>query len=240
VQLAVLEGSAKLRVVALAALVGVSSAELPPLSAHALPEVNARLPDSVRIDLIARRPDIAATRWRVEAAEQSRASARAEFFPDVSINGLLGVQSVTLGRLLEYGSRVPSISAAIHLPLFDSGRIKARYGASQAAVDAAVTSYDEAVVEAARDVAAEATTLAQIDAEREQHRIELDAAAKLRASARARVRQGVTDVRTELAATESWIDQRDALLQLDAAAVSTDIGLKRALGGGYERTKENP
>jgi multidrug efflux system outer membrane protein len=48
------------------------------------------------------------------------------------------------------------------------------------------------------------------------------------------VRQGLTDSRAELTATESWIEQRDALLQLDAAALSADIALQRALGGGYE------
>jgi len=37
-----------------------------------------------------------------------------------------------------------------------------------------------------------------------------------------------------LMATESWIDQRDGLLQLDSAALSADIALQRALGGGYE------
>jgi outer membrane protein TolC len=47
-------------------------------------------------------------------------------------------------------------------------------------------------------------------------------------------------LRTELTATESWIDQRDALLQLDAAALSSDIGLQRALGGGYERDQTAP
>ena len=54
-------------------------------------------------------------------------------------------------------------------------------------------------------------------------------------SAAARVRQGVKDARTELTATESWLDQRDALVQLDAAALASDIGLQRALGGGYDK-----
>jgi multidrug efflux system outer membrane protein len=48
------------------------------------------------------------------------------------------------------------------------------------------------------------------------------------------VRQEITDWRPELTATESWLEQRDALLQLDAAALSADIALQRALGGGYE------
>ncbi|HWJ34706.1 MAG TPA: efflux transporter outer membrane subunit [Steroidobacteraceae bacterium] len=239
-QIAALEGSARLRVVALAALVGRSAAELPALTEKPLPALGSGLPDDVKIDLIARRADLTASRWRVEAAEKNREAARAEFFPDVSINALIGVQSIDVGKLLEYGSRVPSATAAIHLPIFDAGRLKARYGASQAAIDVAVAGYQDTLVSAARDVATQATTRVQIAAQRAQRLIELDAAQRLKASAAARVRQGLTDPRAELTATESWIEQRDALLQLDAAALSADIGLQRALGGGYERNETKP
>ena len=232
-QIAGLQGSAELRVVALAALVGRSIADLPMLQARPLPALPSNLPDDVKIDLIARRADIIASRWRVEAAERNRDSARAEFFPDVTINALLGLSSIDVGRLLEYGSRVPQASAAIHLPLFDAGRLKARYGATQAAIDSAVASYQDTVVGAARDVAMQASTQAQIAAERTQRVLQVDAARQLQSSAAARVRQGITDSRAELTATESLMEQRDALLQLDAAALSADIALQRALGGGY-------
>ena len=233
-QIAALEGSATLRVVALAALVGRSIAELPALQAKPLPALSGNLPDDVKIDLISRRADITASRWRVEAAEKNRDSARAEFFPDVTINALLGLSSINAGKLLEYGSRVPQAAAAVHLPIFDAGRLKARYGATQAAIDTAVASYQDTVVSAARDVATQASTRAQIAAQRTQRVIEVDAARRLQRSAAARVTQGITDARTELTAAESWIEQRDALLQLDAAALSADIALQRALGGGYE------
>jgi multidrug efflux system outer membrane protein len=237
-QIAALEGSAKLRAVALAALVGRSIAELPALQPKPLPALSGNLPDDVKIDLIARRADITASRWRVEAAEKNLDSARAEFFPDVSINAMLGLSSVDIGKLIEYGSRVPQASAAVHLPIFDAGRLKARYGATQAAIDAAVANYQDTLVSAARDVAMQASTRAQIAAQRTQRMIEVDAARQLRSSAAARVRQGITDARTELTATESWIEQRDALLQLDAAALSADIALQRALGGGYQRPQK--
>jgi multidrug efflux system outer membrane protein len=239
-QIAALDGSAKLRIVALAALVGRPGGDLPALSAKPLPAISSGLPDDVRIDLIARRADLTASRWRVEAAEKNREEARAEFYPDISVNALIGLQSRDLGKLLLYDSRVPDFGAAVHLPIFDAGRLKARYGASQAAVDAAVAGYQDTLVGAARDVATQATSRAQIAAQRAQRLIEVDAAERLRQSAAARVQQGVTDLRTELAATESWIVQRDALLQLDAAAVSSDIGLQRALGGGYERDPTPP
>jgi multidrug efflux system outer membrane protein len=233
-QIAALEGSARLRVVTLAALIGRSIAELPALTAKPLPALPGNLPDNVKIDLISRRADLTASRWRVEAAERNLDSARAEFYPDVTINALLGLSSIDVGKLLEYSSRVPQASAAIHLPIFDAGRLKARYGATQAAIDSAVASYQDTLVSAARDVAMQASTRQQIEAERAQRLIEVDAARQLQSSASARVRQEITDWRPELSAKETWIDQRDALLQLDAAALSADIALQRALGGGYE------
>jgi multidrug efflux system outer membrane protein len=233
-QIAMLEGSAKLRLVALAALVGRPLSELPQLSARPLPTLTGALPAHVKIDLIARRADITASRWRVESAEKSLASARADFFPDIEVNALLGVSSLDVGKLLEYGSRVPQISAAIHLPIFDGGRLKARYGAAQAAIDSAASSYQDTVVNAARDVAMQATTRAQIEAQRSQRARQVEAALRMKNAAAARVRQDLADSRVELTAAESWIDQRDALLQLDSAALSADIALQRALGGGYE------
>jgi multidrug efflux system outer membrane protein len=229
-----LDGSAKMRVVALAALVGRPAAELPALRATALPPVAAALPEHVRLDLVARRADITASRWRVEAAQHDVEGARADFFPNVSINALGGLSTIDFAKLLEYGSRVPEAGAAVHLPLFDAGRLKARYGASQAAIDAAVAAYDATLVEAARDVATQVTTRAELAARRHERLLQVEDAYRLQKSAAARVKQGLSDVRTELAAAESWVEQRDALLQLDAAALSADIGLQRALGGGYE------
>jgi multidrug efflux system outer membrane protein len=237
-QIAALEGSAKLRIVALASLAGRPISALPPLVPRPLPSFPGVLPDNVKIDLISRRADITASRWRVEAAEKNLASARAEFFPDVTVNALLGLSSIDVGKLLEYGSRVPQASAAIHLPIFDGGRLKARYGAAQAAIDSAVSSYQDTVINAARDVAAQATTLAQIDGQRRQRALEVAAALRMKDSAAARVRQEVDDSRGELMATEQWIDQRDAMLQLDSAALSADVALQRALGGGYEQQRK--
>jgi multidrug efflux system outer membrane protein len=235
-QVAYLQGSAELRVVALAALVGRPISDLPPLSLKPLPSFPAILPDNVKIDLMSRRADITASRWRVEAAERSLASARADFFPDVTVNALLGLSSLDVGKLLEYGSRVPQVSAAIHLPIFDAGRLKARYGGAQAAIDAAVSSYQDTVIGAARDVATQATTRAQIEAQRAQRVKQVEAAQRMKNTAAARVRQGLSDSRSELMATQSWIDQRDGLIQLDSAALSADISLQRALGGGYSTT----
>jgi len=232
--IAALTGSAKLRVVALAALVGRAPDGLPALAPKPLPAVPVALPDDVKLDLIARRGDIVASRWRVEAATRNRESVRAEFYPDISINALVNLDSLNASKLLEYGSRAPEAGVALHLPIFDSGRLKSQYRGAQAAIDAAVSAYDETLVDAARDVATQAATRERIAAERAQRVRQLAAALQLRDSAAARVREGVADVRIALGATDAWIQQRDELIKLDAAALSADINLQRALGGGYE------
>lgn len=232
-QIATLDGSAKLRVIALAALIGCRTTQLPPMTAKPLPAVAAALPDDLRIDLIARRADIIASRWRVAAAAKNLTSARADYFPDISINALAGLSSIDIGKLLEYGSRVPQASVAVNLPIFDSGLLQARYGARRAQLRTAVAAYRQTLTEAARDVATEAAVRAQIAAQRAQLLIEVDAARQFAHGATARVRQGVTDQRLELEATASLIERQDALLQLDEAALTADVGLQRALGGGY-------
>jgi multidrug efflux system outer membrane protein len=126
-----------------------------------------------------------------------------------------------------------SIGPALHLPIFGRGQLKAGYHVSQAALDAAAAQYDAAVVDAARDVATQALTLAQVDARRNERNGQLAATRALERTATARVRQGLADDRSLLTAQAQVLEQRDALLALDAQALSAQIALTKALGGGY-------
>ncbi len=238
-----LDGSAKIRRVSLASLLGLSPDQLPPLQPHALPQVNSGIPADVRLDLIARRPDIAASRWQVEAALRKTDAARAEFFPDFSISAMAGLTSIDLGKLFTIGSRTFSLTPALHLPIFNNGLIEANYGVSKAQLDAAVAQYNSTVLTAAREVATQALGAQQIAARRHEQQMQLRADEQLLASAQARAKQGVRDARESLAAQAQLLQQRDAATQLQAQAVSTDMALIKALGGGYQvpdRADTNP
>ncbi|NNM60743.1 MAG: efflux transporter outer membrane subunit [Steroidobacteraceae bacterium] len=235
-RIAALRGSANLRVVALAALIGRPRSTLPVLAARPLPRVALRIPRDVRIDLLARRPDIAASRWLVDAAQSRSASARADFLPDISIDALAGLSSVDIGKLLQYGSRDPLASVALHLPIFDSGMLRARYGVTRAQLHAAVDRYDQTLIAAARDVATQAASLEALAAERAEQRLGVEAARRLYVSATALVRQGLSDRRGQIEAQLRLLEQRDRLVQLDAAALTADAALQTALGGGYGGT----
>ncbi|MCW5579350.1 MAG: TolC family protein, partial [Dokdonella sp.] len=226
-------GSAQLRLAALAALLGVAPDALPTLHARALPKVTGALPTNIGLDLIARRPDIAAARWRVEAALRQVDHVRARFYPDISLAGLIGLQSLDLDKLLSLDSRMLGFGPAVHLPLFERGQLKAAHGVAQAQLLAAAAHYDSAVVAAANDVASQALSLSQNQARREQRQSQLAAARQLHELAAARVRQGIVDDRATLSAQLELLQQRDALTALDAQALAAQIALIKALGGGY-------
>ena len=237
-QLAI-RGSAEVRKVALAALLGIAPAALPALQPRPLPEVDSRVPENARLDLIARRPDIAASRWQVEAALRQTEVARAQFFPDISISAMAGLSSIDLGKLISASSRTFALTPALHLPIFEGGRLQANYGISKAQLAAAVAQYNSTVIGAARDVATQALTAQQIAARRQQQSTRINADERLLASARARERQGVTDARESLAAAAQLLQQRDDAAALQAQAVSTDLALVKALGGGYHAPIDN-
>jgi multidrug efflux system outer membrane protein len=230
---AAIDGSAKVRRAVLASLLGVAPAELPPLEARPLPTVAPGLPAGARLDLIARRPDIAASRWQVEAALKQTDAARAQFFPDLSLTALAGLSSIDMGKLFTAGSRTFAVTPALHLPIFEGGALEANYGLSRAQLDSAVAQYRSAVLDAARDVATQALGAEQLAAQRQEQQAQLDADQRLLAHAQARLRMGVRDARESLAAELTLLQQRDAATQLHAQALATDLALIKALGGGY-------
>jgi multidrug efflux system outer membrane protein len=229
-----IDGSASIRRVTLASLLGIAPAQLPHLQPRPLPAVDGGLPPGASLDLIARRPDIAASRWQVEAALRNTDAARGEFFPDLSIRALAGLSSIDLGKLMTAGSRTFALTPALNLPIFNSGALKANYGLSKAQLDAAVAQYDSTVLTAAREVATQVLSARQLAARRREQQIQLDADRQLLASAQARARQGVRDARESLAAQAQLLQQRDSAAQLQAQALSVDLNLIKALGGGYQ------
>jgi multidrug efflux system outer membrane protein len=230
---AALDGSARIRRAALASLLGVAPAQLPQLDARPLPATERGVPAHGGLDLIARRPDIAASRWQVEAALKQTDAARAEFFPDISLTALAGLSSIDMGKLLTAGSRTFALTPALHLPIFNGGSLEANHGVSKAQLDAAVAQYNSTVLTAAREVATQALSAEQVAARQREQQAQLDADQRLLANAVARAQQGVRDLRESLGARATLLQQRDAAIQLQAQAISTDLALIKALGGGY-------
>ena len=193
----------------------------------------AALPSVVPLDLVGRRPEVVASRWRVEAAQHDIDVARAEFYPNVNIVAFIGLSSIGFSNLLAAGSSIAGVGPAIHLPIFEGGRLNANLRGREADSALAVSAYNEALIDAVRDVAealASINGLARTSVEQARAREATTDAYNL---AVVRYRAGLGNYLTVLTAQTQQLVQDRLDADLQARAFELDVNFARALGGGY-------
>ena len=195
------------------------------------------VPDNAGINLIGRRPDIVAARLRAEAAAKRIKVARADFYPNINISAIVGLQSLGLGNLFKGSSSYGSGGPAFSLPIFDGGQIKGRYVQARATYDGAVASYDSALIAALREAADAVTSQRALDQRLTEQRAALTAAADASRIAALRYQGGLSTQLTVLTADDFELTARRAVADLEARRFALNIALIRALGGGYMHTE---
>lgn len=217
----------------LAALVGAGPDRGLSIARPQMTRPRAGLPADAGIDLIGRRPDIVAARLRSDAAAKRIDVARADFYPNISLSALVGLQSLGLSNLFKSGSEYGNGGAAISLPIFDGGRLQGRYRGSRADYDVAVATYDRTLVAALRDVADIVASRAANERQLAARREALTAAAEASKLAGLRYRAGLSTQIVQLTAEDSMVALSRSVADLEARELALDIALIRALGGGY-------
>jgi len=218
---------------ALAALIG--SPRLPDdVRAPRLAQFRAlAVPSELNADWLARRADIAAARWRVQAARAQVDVARAQFYPNINLAAMAGFQSLGFGSLLKGDSFQWGVGPAIRLPIFEGGRLRANLAGASADVDAAIESYNAAVIDAMREVADQSQAVqATARQQREQARA-LQASEGAYDIARQRYAAGLGNYLNVLMAETAVLAQRRQQADLAAQAINSQIGLAQAMGGGW-------
>jgi NodT family efflux transporter outer membrane factor (OMF) lipoprotein len=199
----------------------------------------ASAPTVLPADLLGRRPDLVASRWRVEAARQDSVAARAQFYPNINLVAFAGLSSIGMAHFLESGSHMSGIGPAIHLPLFDGGRLRANLAGRHADSDIAVEQYNQNLIEAVREVADQVSSWRGVAVQQQAARRALALAAENRQLAQSRAKAGLSSELTALQADSAWLERRRVDAELNARARDAEIGLIRALGGGYRAPSDN-
>lgn len=191
--------------------------------------------------LLGRRADIAAARWRAEAATHEVDYARKQFYPNVNLSAFVNVQSLGLDQLLKSGSLQWGVGPAISLPIFEGGRLRANLQGKAADRDAAIESYNAAVLDAVREAADQLSSLQSIARQQAQQREAQAAAEGAYQIATQRYGAGLGNYLQVLAAESAVLAQRRQAVDLSARALETQVALARALGGGWQPTaSESP
>lgn len=191
------------------------------------------LPAALPAELVGRRPDVVAQRWRVEAAAKDIDVAKARFYPNVNLIAFVGLQSIGLGELLDAGSRIAGAGPAVSLPIFDAGRLRSQLAVRDADFDAAAEQYNATLVDAIHDVADQVASWRAVDEQLEHSRAALARLDEAYRLAVLRYREGLSTYLTVLSVESQVLAQRRQVVDLAARRRDTAVGLVRALGGGY-------
>jgi NodT family efflux transporter outer membrane factor (OMF) lipoprotein len=192
------------------------------------------LPSVLPAELVGRRPDIAAQRWRVEAEAKRIDVAKAEFYPNINLLAYTGFESFSITHFFDTNAQTHGIAPAFTLPIFAGERLRGQLGSQTALYDGAVEQYNATVVNALRDVAdviTRAKSLQQQDALTQQS---LALAQKAHLLADKAYRAGMSDSLNALNAQVTLLREQQQSAQIGARKLEVYVTLMAALGGGVE------
>ncbi len=220
----------------LAALIGSGPDRGHDIARPALKPVAIGIPENVGVDLVGRRPDIVAVRLRAEAASARVKVAHADFYPNLNIGALVGLQSLGLGNVFKTGSLYGNGGLAVSLPIFDTGRIQGRYRAARADYDEAVGRYDATLISALHEAADAVASRNAADRRLVELKSALASSEDASRIAGLRYSGGLSNQLPALTSDDTLLSVRRAVADLEAKRIALDIALIRALGGGYRYT----
>ena len=226
---------------AIAALIGRGADAYSSITRPAASLENALpLPQHLPVDLLSRRPDILAAQMRVNAAISGREVTHADFYPNIDLTAALGFLAIGFGNLFSSDALTAGVGPALHLPVFDAGRIRAQYARATADLDAAVADYNATVVNAVRQTADALTEVASLADQRAQQKLALESAERAFNLASERYRLGLSGQIPMFTAEATLLEARRQMAALIAQATSQRVTLLLAVGGGYNPEKSGP
>lgn len=192
------------------------------------------VPSVLPAELLGRRPDLVAARWRVEAASKDIDSAKTQFYPNLNLSASAGAESLLGDAMFGSASRFFNIAPTISVPIFDGGRLRANLDARDADYDLAVAQYNKSLVKALGDVSDTINQLRDIGRQigAQQHATEI--AQDSYNTVVQRYGSGIGNYLDVLSIEQQLLQAQRQLANLNAEQIDLSIQLMQALGGGFQ------
>ncbi len=208
-----------------------------PASTFSIPQAaitiaEPRGPATVPLDLLERRPDIAAAERQVAVANEGIGIAKAAFYPRVFINLYGGTQDRGV-RLLDPKNILYTIGPSIDLPLFDGGRRTAELDAAMARREQAYAQYKQTILVAVQEVEDALSAQRHLGAEAKQLEAAIKADQTVLDVSLTLYRDGATTYLDVVVAQTALLAQQRASIGLLTRQLGASINLFVALGGGW-------
>ena len=194
------------------------------------PSVPPGLPSS----LLERRPDIRRAEQTLIAANANIGAAKAQYFPQISLTGLLGVQSRALTSLFTRPAENFSITPDAAIPIFNAGRIRNGVRFSEAQQVEALAAYQQSVNTALREVSDALVAYRRTSEQRAQQELLVKALEDTQRLSEIRYRGGIDSYLQVLDAERTLFSGQLDLARLRRDELNAIVNLYRALGGGWQ------
>jgi NodT family efflux transporter outer membrane factor (OMF) lipoprotein len=214
----------------------------PGMYAHDLDTVSAipsvpNIATEESVDVLRRRPDIIAAERQLAASNERIGVAVAEYYPKISLSGVLGLDSLNSGSLWTGGAFQAAGVAGLRWRLFDFGRVDAEVKQARGANAEALLHYRQAVLKAAEDVENALATLAETQAYITEVQAEVQSLTRARDLSQEAYRAGSIALTDVLDADRELLTAQDQLDANRADAARAAVGVFRSFGGGWQPSK---
>src|SRR5579859_1254841 len=189
--------------------------------------------DEKPVDVLRRRPDVIAAERQLAASNARIGQALAEYYPKISLAGVLGYESSRTDDLFKAATFQPEGVAGLRWRVFDFGKVSAEVAQAKGANAEALARYRQAVLRAAEDVEDAFTSLVQLEAHQQELITEVAALTRARDASQDAYQGGVIALTDVLDADRQLLTAQDQLAQTRADSARAAVGTFRALGGGW-------
>jgi NodT family efflux transporter outer membrane factor (OMF) lipoprotein len=185
-------------------------------------------------DVLRRRPDIIAAERRLAASNERIGVALAEYYPKISLAGVLGFDSLNSGSLFTSGGFQPAAVGGLRWRLFDFGRVNAEVKQARGRNAEVLVDYRQAVLKAAEDVENALASLSETEAYSVEVQAEVGSLTRARDLSQDAYRAGSITLTDVLDADRQLLTAQDQLAASRADAARADVGVFRSFGGGWQ------
>ena len=192
------------------------------------------LPTTLPADLLARRPDVLSAQAAIAAAAAGRQVARKAYYPNVNLLGLAGLQALGIGNLFSSDASTYGGGAAVHLPIFEGGKLRADYEGATAKLDGAIADYNRTVLSAVRETADALTRVDTVGADLTQQRAAAQGLSEVRRLDTVRVSAGLSSRLDLIGSDVRLLDAQQQTANLEADKAVARVQLLIAVGGGFD------
>jgi NodT family efflux transporter outer membrane factor (OMF) lipoprotein len=196
-----------------------------------------KVPLGVPSQLLERRPDIAAAERRVAAANAQIGIAVSAFYPNITLGGSGGFESMHAGTWLQGPSSLWSLGAQAAQLLFDAGQRHALTDQSRHDYEAQVAAYKGSIFFAFNDVEDQLSGLRILE---QESGVEQRAVASAQHSydiSNQRYKGGVTSYLEVLTTEAALLQNQRTAIDIQTRQFVSSVGLVRSLGGGWDASQ---